>query len=486
MLLRFLFLVFFPISVLSVGVFFYWLRSPSDKPLCPKCNIVLIDIDILRADTLPCYGYKRNTTPNVCALAQKSQLLMDNYAQSTWTLPSMMSTITSQYPFDHGVLKTYRDALGFDTPSLAQVFKKQGYNTFFLGSVLPETITDINGGTRGYDVVQTVGVDGWPMRVSSLLKKDVPFFVHLYTNSLHMPYLLQNESQLLERIPRPAGFPVTSKEFSVLVGNSIYRNYSRVFTPLAISERQDLFASISANTIPQLTDYFWSLEKTNDPKRINNSGWVVKYDAYIEAIFKNEPLSKPFVRLLYDSVLADLDKNINNTLKLFNSPNYKSNTIIVVYSDHGEELGERGRFGHPQSLYNEIIRTPLILYIPGVVPQKIHRVTRNIDIFPTLTSLVGLKTPPGLKGVSLVPMVLGVPDQKQLIAISQSGMNGFSVYDGTWKLIVKNRADPISRAELYRLSMDPDETNNIVEYNLSEAQSLLVELTKTLGEKPTR
>ena len=189
------------------------------------CNIVLIDIDILRADALPCYGYKRNTAPNICALAQKGLVFTDNYAQSTWTLPSMMSTITSQYPFNHGVLKTYRGALDYNTPSLAQALRSAGYKTFFLGSVMPETITDVNGGTRGYDVIQSASVDSWPTLVTTLLKRGAPFFLHLYTNSLHMPYLLDKESQLLEPVPRPAGFPVTPKEFSSLVGSSLYNNY---------------------------------------------------------------------------------------------------------------------------------------------------------------------------------------------------------------------------------------------------------------------
>ena len=64
-----------------------WVKFQKERPLCPWCNIVLIDIDILRADALPCYGYKRNTAPNICALAQKGLVFTDNYAQSTWTLP---------------------------------------------------------------------------------------------------------------------------------------------------------------------------------------------------------------------------------------------------------------------------------------------------------------------------------------------------------------------------------------------------------------
>ena len=140
---------------------------------------------------------------------------------------------------------------------------------------MPETITDVNGGTRGYDVIQSASVDSWPTLVTTLLKRGAPFFLHLYTNSLHMPYLLDKESQLLEPVRAPAGFPVTPKEFSSLVGSSLYNNYTKGFTPLAISERNDLFATISATRPQALIDYYWSLVKINDPRRINNGGgWL--------------------------------------------------------------------------------------------------------------------------------------------------------------------------------------------------------------------
>lgn len=469
--------------VFIAAVSVYWTKTQKEKPACSRCNVVLIDIDILRADALPCYGYKRNTTPNICALAQKSQVFTDNYAQANWTLPSMMSTITSLYPFSHGVSKTYSDALNPDTPTLAAELKKIGYNTIFFGSISSSTIDDTNGGTKGYSALHGFGPRRWLEEVREVLNQKGPFFIHLYTGNLHMPYLVENESQILEQLPRPNNFPATLKDFKPLVGKSLYQNYLDVFTSLAISERPDLFASMSASKIPGLVDYFWSRAIPNDPERIINNGWIVKYEAYMEAITKNEPLSDPYTRLLYDSVLSVLDNDLSPLLSLINSPGFEKNTIVILYSDHGEAFGEHGINGHPESLYNEIIKTPLIVYVPGVSPQRFTVSSQNIDILPTILGLVGGTPLGGLRGESLVSlMTKGAPIQKRPI-VAQAGKYKFSIYNGTLKLIVNNYNNPLLNAELYNTQQDPGETTNIISFNQRAAEMLLSGLTATILEK---
>lgn len=469
--------------VFTAAASLYWIKVQKEKPACPRCNIILIDIDILRADALPCYGYKKNTAPNICALANKGQIFTDNYAQANWTLPSMMSTITSQYPFSHGVSKTYRDVLNPNTPTLAGELQNIGYNTLYFGSISSSTIDDTNGGTRGYNSVRSFGPRRWLTAVRGALDPKSPFFIHLYSGSLHMPYLVENESQILELLPRPNNFPVTLKDFKPLVGKSLYENYLDVFTPLAMSERPDLFASMSASKIPGLVDYFWSRAIPNDPIRIINNGWKVKFEAYMEAVAKNEPFSGPYTRLLYDSVLSVLDNDMSPLLSLINSPDFEKNTIVILYSDHGEAFGEHGINGHPESLYNEIIKTPLIIYVPGVSPQRFTVSSQNIDIFPTVLGLVGGASPDGLHGASLVTLITkGTSIQKRPI-ITQAGKYQFSVYDGTLKLIVRNYGNPLDGAELYNTRQDPGETTNIISLHQKDVGALLSSLTATMLEK---
>lgn len=475
-------LVAFVFVLLGLLVYFFGFKKSASVPPCPRCNVVMIDVDILRADALPCYGYKRNTTPRVCAFAQKSQLFSDNYSQGPWTLPSMFSTITSLYPAVHGVQKAYRDSLRANVPTLAQEFKKGGYKTQYLGSINPSIINDASGGTKGYDVVKEFGIKEWPKELRGLSRPGEPFFTHLYTPRLHIPYLLKNQSQLIEPSLGPPGFPVTQNDFSVLVGDYLYKNYSNFFTPLSMSERQDLFTNLSPQKIPQLLAYHQFLSNLADPKKIKNRG-VADLETYIFAINKGGEAAELYVRLLYDSVLALLDQELEETLSLLTSSELSQNTIVVLYSDHGEEFGERGRYGHPGvSLYNEVIKTPLIIYVPGLPGQNIQALSQNIDIFPTLLSLVGIRAPGALQGSSLLPVIREPQKQSGSVAISQSDSNKFSIYDGSWKLIVSNYNTATASTELFEITKDPDEKRDVSSLQPDVVKNLLVILSAKISK----
>ncbi len=100
-------------------------------------NVLLISLDTLRADHLSCYGYKRATSPRIDQVAKESVLFENVVAASSWTIPSHMSLLTSQYPSVHGV-ENENMCLGEAVPTLAQVLAKQGYTTaaFVTGPML--------------------------------------------------------------------------------------------------------------------------------------------------------------------------------------------------------------------------------------------------------------------------------------------------------------------------------------------------------------
>lgn len=477
-----LFLLFIAfISLVGCLAVYYSVRSTMKaRVLCPKCNIIMIDIDILRADALPCYGYKRNTTPNICAFGAKGQIFTKNYAQSYWTLPSMFSTITSLYPQAHGVTTSFRDALDPKIPTLAQTLRGAGYKTFYFGLAGPSTISDTSGGTRGYDVVRDkTKIEEWPKIIQGLSKERGPFFAHFYTSNLHMPYLIGNESELLEPMKRPEGFPVTTDEFSALLGQSLYANYESIFTPKAIAEYPSLFLKITPSKIPEILNYFWGLPD-GDSDLLHKSEWRTKEDAYLAAINKNESAARPYVRLLYDSVLALLDKKVGLALNTIASSALSSNSIIIIYSDHGEEFGEHGKYNHQDRLYNELINTPLILYVPGLAPQALGRVTQNIDIFPTLTGLTGVSAPETIQGSSLVPTIMGRVGDDTELAISQTGSNKAAITTSVWKLIINGPAPSDDQTELYNLIEDPEEKNEVSGEHPRVKDFLLSELSKQL------
>jgi len=94
-------------------------------------NLLLITIDSLRPDHLGCYGYEKNTSPNIDKLAKEGVLFTQAIAQASWTWPSLYSLITSTYPSTHGVY-FWDQVLSDSIPTLLEILKKKGYSTGFI------------------------------------------------------------------------------------------------------------------------------------------------------------------------------------------------------------------------------------------------------------------------------------------------------------------------------------------------------------------
>ena len=120
-------------------------------------NIVLITIDTLRADHLSCYGYERNTSPNIDQIAEQGTVFKNVIAPSTWTVPSMASLFTSTYPINHGALTATRatnkiymqDVFSDRLTTLAEILKDHGYTT--LGVSSNSHLSRQFGFARGFD-----------------------------------------------------------------------------------------------------------------------------------------------------------------------------------------------------------------------------------------------------------------------------------------------------------------------------------------------
>jgi arylsulfatase A-like enzyme len=125
-------------------------------------NIVLITIDALRADHLSCYGYERNTSPNIDDIAEKGIIFKNAIAPSSWTAPSMVSLFTSVYPINHGVVHGIRyvdsktiynqEVFSNELITLAEILKGHGYTTFGVASNLH--LNEKFGFARGFNYFQ--------------------------------------------------------------------------------------------------------------------------------------------------------------------------------------------------------------------------------------------------------------------------------------------------------------------------------------------
>ena len=147
----------------------------------------------------------------------------------------------------------------------------------------------------------------------------------------------------------------------------------------------------------------------------------------------------------YDNAVAEVDRQIAELLRSLEELELRSSTLVVITSDHGESLSERGFDGHGVSLYAQEVLVPLLLSQP--LPLDEARVVElpvsSIDVFPTLYEILGVEPPAGLLGRSLVPLVQSGPD-----AVG-AGRPVFSHLDRRWSQLARE-PEPIASVQLGR------------------------------------
>jgi len=118
-------------------------------------------------------------------------------------------------------------------------------------------------------------------------------------------------------------------------------------------------------------------------------------------------------RELYDGELAFVDHHLGRVLDALAKRPFADRTLIIITSDHGEAFGEHGLYRHGFELWEELVRVPLVIYVPGAKPRRIAVRRGAIDIVPTILDVFGVPAPPDekppLHGVTLLPDVLAPP-----------------------------------------------------------------------------
>jgi arylsulfatase A-like enzyme len=188
---------------------------------------------------------------------------------------------------------------------------------------------------------------------------------------------------------------------------------------------------------------------------------------------------------------------VGQLLALLDGLALRQRTIVVLLSDHGEELTRRypgTRFGHGHTVYEELLHVPLIIAAEGRITPglRLDQPAMLVDVMPTLLELMGVRGPAGMQGVSLVPALSGraQPGRLTFAEATNYGPERKSVRDGRYKYIKQfDRADHPARdipeaipaEELFDLSADPDEHHSILAEgggNLSRLRTALDALVK--------
>lgn len=404
------------------------------RPGDGRPNVLFVLIDTLRADHLTPYGYERDTSPEIAHwMAEGGTTVETAYSQAPWTLPSLAAIMSGRYPGEFLGDPVESFALPKSVTSLAERFALAGYAT--AGFVGNPTLHEGNGFARGFGTFYTPPPDpssmalhgagltdrAIPWLASHAYGAERPFFLYVHYIDPHDPY---DSPELRNGV-----------------------------SPYDVGYR----GKVGVNWIHGI--YAGKLKLTEPERDL----------AHIEA--------------LYDSEIHYVDSQVGRLLGSLSAETL-ANTLIVVTSDHGEELFDHGGWKHGQTLYDDQIHVPLFFRWDGRIPagKRLPGVVRQLDLSPTLVAAIGGKADPEWDGVDLLPALLGRGSVPRKPAFAQHLSSGplrvATVLDRT-KRIRFNRTEPFAPAnelqehlwktdlgrlpaeEVYDLAADPRERKNL-------------------------
>lgn len=378
------------------------LYRQSNKPQGP--NVVLILIDTLRADHLGAYGYKRDTSPNIDEFAREGVLFRNAYAQTSWTYPSVASIQTSLYPSQIGEFGSKR-RLSDSLLTIAEYMKNNFYKTIAVVSNV--YVANGFGFSQGFDIFDQNSILNPDSITSQLVTDKAIEYLNKYG---HEPFF-------------------------------IWVHYMDPHTVYVHHPEYGYRKESTSNITVRLTG--------DELNKITNS---------------LGPDDVQFIIDTYDEEISYTDGNFGRLIDAVKELGLERNTVIILSSDHGEEFLERRRFGHAASLYNEIIRVPLIIYNPLDNNNRGTVIDRNVEIrniARTITETCGLPDN-GFGGENLYGMLEDNGGEGVVFSQQSSGnmktISQKAAIMGRWKIIEKMNENTI---ELYDLGTDRGEKRNL-------------------------
>ncbi len=414
--------------------------------LLPSCSrerdegsllgVVFIVLDTVRADHVSAYGYSRQTTPEIDKLAAQGVLFEKTISNSSWTLPAIVGLLSARYPtaalFDgkiaNSLIENLRDA-GFETAG----FTEGGYFSKYFGL------------DRGFKTYQ--------------------------------------EEEGAVRLNLSTGY------YHKTAQGGIEHTFNSAERWLRENTRHPFFLLVhtyEAHAPYRQRDYVDGL----DPGKLGKTFEIKDATKIRYGGIKMTETELTYLDALYAGGVHTADRYVGKLLRVLDELGLTERTMVVVTSDHGEDLGRRaprwaGQHGH--TIYDELIKVPLVIYDPRASynGKRVTTQVRSVDILPTVLDLLEVSVPGGTDGRSLVPMMSGSETQDR-IAFSRLDSKRVeppprdALLDGRYKLILsKNFARPRSpEVELFDLDVDPGETTNLAGKEPTQEARLRSELDR--------
>jgi arylsulfatase A-like enzyme len=414
-------------------------REPAGKP-----NIIFILADDLGYGDLGCYGQKQIQTPNLDRLAAEGMRFTDHYAGTTVCAPSRCSLMTGLHTGhtyvrgNHEVQPMGQLPLPADTVTLPTVLKKAGYATALIGK----------WGLGGPDSTGIPNKQGFDYFFGYLCQR--------HAHNYYPEFLFRNE----ERVPLKNKVPGGRLDGAGVATEKVEYSYDLMeqeALQFVEQNRKGPFFLYLAVTLPHANN-----------EGGKNGMEVPDYGIYADKDWPQSDRGRA-------AMISRLDRGVGRIVQKLKDLGIENNTLVFFTSDNGphREGGANPEFFHSsgplrgikRDLYEGGIRVPLIARWPGRIKAGVvtGRVSAFWDLLPTLAELAGAPSPAGTDGISLLPTLLGRPEQQRrhefLYWEFHEGGSIQAVRMGRWKA-VRPFGKPL---ELYDLETDMGETQNVAD-----------------------
>jgi len=419
---------------------FRGLFSAQDEP-----NVLLVTADTLRADYLSLYG-GHVSTPNLDRLGRQGTVFETANSLSSWTPPSFSGLFSSQYP-----PSTSADSTDAEW--------RQDVTTGYVG--LADYWTSSQGRTWIGDLTQT-GVR------TAMIQGNVVMMAHDW---------LVDDFEIAHEIFEKAEQPEGLFRYMPL----LHARVKEVWSAAAPTQRFDSSAAARDLTRIHLRQlrhqrfFIWvnfldphspyAPPKRFVPAHVDQRVYPAS-GAWQQALRPDAQQDSSLAKALYAAEIRYVDECVGNILDQLDRLNLSERTLVCFTSDHGEEFWDHGEWGHGHSLYDELIRIPLIFCGPNIAARRIHTPVSAIDIVPTLAGWTDSAPRAQWRGRNLAAALRSndapIPSAPRFAGATFSTSHGAEPFESvSWNRMKLIRGVRTGTQRLYDLDADPAEQRDI-------------------------
>lgn len=420
-------------------------RPESDSDSKKPMNVLFLISDDMRTE-LNAYGSRMAVTPNLDDLSKKGVRFERAYCQYPLSGPSRASALTGRRPTTSGLYGN-REWFGATFPdwvSLPKYFKQHGYASLRTGKIFHGGIDDTEAWTEGGEKrLHNNPINSSPpsyvskeeARLHALRKPSkLTSGADLSTRSDYWEAVEENSKKLGDTQVADKAIEYIRRHKENEIPFFIACGFSKPHTPFAapkeffdLYDTEDLFLPPDFASLPMVPHGF-----PQGAIRPNNADLFINRTASPDEALE-------FIRA-YLACVSYVDWNIGRVLKELDEHGLRETTIVIFWSDHGYQLGEKGKWSKAGSLWEQGTRVPLIIHDPRAKGngKSSPRIVELVDIYPTLIELCGLPSKEVLDGNSLLPL-LENPDLEWNHAAYAvwnergKGITGVSVRTENWR-----------------------------------------------------